>query len=139
MIFVDSNIWIYYFDERLPEHREVTDALEAEIGLGVVTTTSVLMEVAHFFRGLTEAEFWTLLGYLKNLETMRIMEFDMEMLELAMEFLVAYADRGIGGRDSTVLAAMKLSNVDTIMTHDKAFTRIPSVRVVDPVTSSTHT
>ncbi len=139
MIFVDTNIWIYYFDTRLPEHGEVADALEAEIGSGVVTTTTVLMEVAHFFRGLAEAEFWTFLRYLKNLGTMKIMEFDMEMLELALEFLVEYADRGIGGRDSTILAAMKLSDVDTIMTHDRAFRRIPSIKVVDPVTSSVHT
>ncbi len=139
MMFIDTNIWVYYFDERLPEHGEVTDALEAEISLGVITTTTVLMEVAHFFRGLTEAEFWTCMGYLENLETMKIMEFDMEMLELATEFLVEYADRGIGGRDSTILAAMKLSNVDTIMTHDRAFRRIPSIKVVDPVTSSAAT
>ena len=134
MIFVDTNIWIYYFDERLPEHREVSDALEAEIGSGVLSTTTVLMEVAHFFRALPEEESWACMDCLKNLETMEIMAFDVEMLELAMAFLVEYADRGIGGRDSTILAAMKISGVDRIMTHDVAFKRIPSIKVVDPVT-----
>ncbi len=138
MMLVDTNIWIYYFDTRLPEHGQVAGALEAEIGSGAVTTTTVLMEVAHFFRGLAKAEFWAFIGYLKNLETMKIVEFDMEMLELALGFLVEYADMGIGGRDSTILAAMKLSDVDTIMTHDRTFRRIPSIKVVDPVTSSVH-
>ncbi len=134
MIFVDTNAWIYYFDERLPEHDRVSDALEEEIRSGVLSTTTVLMEVAHFFRGLAEEDFWACMGCLKNLETMKIMQFDMEMLELAMAFLVEYADRGIGGRDSTILAAMKIAGVERIMTHDVAFKRIPSIEVVDPAT-----
>ena len=50
--YVDANYWIYWFDERLPEHEFVDDAMQAAIQGAVVVSTVTLMEVAHYFRTL---------------------------------------------------------------------------------------
>ena len=48
--YVDANYWIYWFDERLPEHDSVDHAMQKVIQDGAVVSTITLMEVAHYFR-----------------------------------------------------------------------------------------
>ncbi len=48
LIFVDSNIWCYYFDRSAQEHDVVSERLEEVLGGGVVINTVVAMEVAHY-------------------------------------------------------------------------------------------
>ncbi len=134
MIFVDANIWIYYFDQRLPEHKQVVRPLEREIRSGVASNTAVLIEVAHYFRNLPKEEFWRRIDHLKNLETLDIVDLDLDLLELSLKLLAEYSDRGIGGRDSTILAAMKRLEVVKLMTHDDAFKGVPMVEAIDPIT-----
>jgi len=60
MLFVDSNIWAYYFDERAPEHKYVVkpveEALRAE---EIAINTVIIMEVAHFLiKNLGAEEGW---------------------------------------------------------------------------------
>ncbi len=47
LIFVDSNIWCYYFDRSAQEHNAVLDKLELVLDEGVAINTVVEMEVAH--------------------------------------------------------------------------------------------
>ena len=40
---------------------------------------------------------------------------------------------GIGGRDATLLAAMKKTNATKILTHDVAFKGVDWLEVIDPI------
>jgi len=57
MIYVDANFWIYWFDQRLPEHKHVTKPMRDAIHEGIVLNVVTLMEVAHYFRHLTKEDF----------------------------------------------------------------------------------
>ena len=47
---VDSNIWVFYFDENLPEHSSVIKLLDPLIKQGnIATCTIIMMEVIHYF------------------------------------------------------------------------------------------
>jgi uncharacterized protein len=48
--------------------------------------------------------------------------------------LAKYSQTGIGGRDATILASMEVLEIKKLMTHDRAFSRIDQIEVVDPVT-----
>ena len=48
LIFVDSNIWCYYFDRSAFEHNKVAERLEQVLDSGVIINTVVEMEVAHY-------------------------------------------------------------------------------------------
>lgn len=48
LIFVDSNIWCYYFDRSAQEHNAVSKSLEQVLDDGVAINTVVAMEVAHY-------------------------------------------------------------------------------------------
>jgi predicted nucleic acid-binding protein len=48
LIFVDSNIWCYYFDRSAQEHNAVSERLEQALEDGVAINTVVAMEVAHY-------------------------------------------------------------------------------------------
>jgi len=48
LIFVDSNIWCYYFDRSAQEHNAVSKSLEQVLDGGVAINTVVAMEVAHY-------------------------------------------------------------------------------------------
>ena len=48
LIFVDSNIWCYYFDRSTIEHDVVSERLEDALESGVAINTVVAMEVAHY-------------------------------------------------------------------------------------------
>ncbi len=133
MIFVDTNIWIYYFDRRLPEHGEVTEALEREIRAGIASSTVVLIELAHYFRTLPRDEFRKRIDRVRHLETLQIVELDKDLLDVSLLLLAEHSGRGIGGRDSTILAAMERLEIDSLMSHGNAFKGIKSIQVVDPI------
>ena len=133
MIFVDTNIWIYYFDRRFPEHEWVVAPLERAIRSAVGSNTVVLMEVAHYFGGLPEDEFWDRINYLTGLATMEVVDLDYNLMMRSFELLEENSKAGIGGRDSTILAAMERLNTRDLMTHDKTFRRVPSIRVRDQI------
>jgi predicted nucleic acid-binding protein len=44
LIFVDSNIWCYYFDRSAQEHNAVSERLEQVLEDGVAINTVVAME-----------------------------------------------------------------------------------------------
>jgi len=48
LIFIDSNIWCYYFDRSALEHDIVSEKLEQALDDGVAINTVVEMEVAHY-------------------------------------------------------------------------------------------
>ena len=50
MIMIDSNMWIYYFDESLEEHKYVKEPIRRIImgEEGILANTIVIQEVAHY-------------------------------------------------------------------------------------------
>jgi predicted nucleic acid-binding protein len=133
MIFVDTNIWIYYLDARLPEHQKVVQPLETAIKRGVTTSVIVLIEVAHYFGNLPRDDYWAAVECLRNLGTLEVVGFDESVLSMSLDLLARYVNTGIGGRDSIILASMVEGGISTIMTHDVAFKKIPFIEVTDPV------
>ena len=139
MIFIDTNIWCYYIDARLPEHLSVVEhvrkALREE---SIATNTVVAMELAHYLsRSLDGARVRETIHAFLNLRSLTIIDLDRHLLEEAVDYLARYAgSRGLGGRDSTIIASIVRLGVDTLFTHDRSLGALAEelgVRAVDPV------
>lgn len=137
MIFIDSNIWCYYFDKSAKEHEDVVDYLEKVLqDKDVLMNTVVVMEIAHYLIKN--------LGPVKGREKIdqlltfpfKIADFDFTKMEDSIDMLKTYSTQGIGGRDATIIASMKENDIEKLLTHDKAFKRIEEIKVVDPVERS---
>ena len=133
MIYVDANYWIYWFDERLPEHRFVREAMRAAIREGIVMNVITVLEIAHYLRLLPEHEFRKRMDYLMRLSTLTLIPLDVDLLNTALGMLIKYARLGIGSRDSVILATMEKAGVNRILTHDKTFRKIEWLEVVDVI------
>ena len=139
MIFVDSNIWCYYFDQRVPEHKHVREPMREIIKSEEITcNTIIVMEVAHYIvRHFNEKSARKKIGYFINLRNMQISDFNRQMLQESLESLMeySYAD-GLGGRDATIIATLKSQNIRRIITHDAVFKRLAAkltYEVTDPL------
>jgi len=136
MVFVDSNIWCYYFDGSADEHEEVCEKVDELIegSRDIHLNTVVLMEVAHFLvKNLGGKEGTEKMG--KMLEyNFNVTGLDFPMTRRSLRILEEKHQTGIGGRDSTVIASMNEAGVETLVTHDQAFKKIDSIGVEDPVT-----
>ncbi len=133
MIYVDANYWIYWFDQRLPEHKYVIEPMRASINEGIVLNLVTLMEVAHYFRSLPKDSFRRKLRTIQNLATLTLVNLDFDLAQTAFEQLAKYAKAGIGGRDSVILATMKATATRKIASHDEVFKRIEGLEVIDPI------
>jgi uncharacterized protein len=132
LIFIDSNIWCYYFDRSAQEHNIVSDKLEKALEGRVAINTVIEMEVAHYLiknLGLEgKRKMDTFLSY-----PMVVVNFDQYLARKSIEYLARYSQTGIGGRDATILASMEELVINTLMTHDLAFKRLDFIEVIDPV------
>jgi hypothetical protein len=133
LIYVDSNYWIYWLDSRLPEHRHVIAAMRRALAGGVLMNYVTLVEIAHYLRLLPEDEFSSRLSTVQNLSTLTLADLDHETTRVALEALPRYSSRGLGGRDSVILATMKARGVRDILTHDRAFESVEGIRVIDTI------
>ncbi len=134
MLFVDSNLWCYYFDDRTREHQAVAKYMdEIAKAESLAVNTIVLIETAHF---LVRS-----LGPIQGKEKIEkfisfpftVVDFDYGGFLDAVEFLSAHSHHGIGGRDATILASMKRLGITKLATHDRAFRKVSGIEVVDPV------
>jgi predicted nucleic acid-binding protein len=64
---------------------------------------------------------------------MQVVDFDQYLAKRSIELLAKFSQTGIGGRDATILAAMEELGIKRLMTHDRAFKRIDSIEVIDPI------
>ncbi|MBO3840346.1 MAG: type II toxin-antitoxin system VapC family toxin [Thermoproteota archaeon] len=139
MIFIDSNMWCYYFDQRLPEHGYVREPLREIIKTGeIACNTIIVMEVAHYLvRHLQAKDARRKIEYFVNLENMKIVDFDRQIMMEALESLVEHAHtHGLGGRDATVIATLKKLGVNKVLSHDNIFKRLAAkleIEVIDPI------
>jgi predicted nucleic acid-binding protein len=142
MIMIDSNMWIYYFDESLEEHKYVKESMRKIVmEEEILVNTVVIQEVAHYLiRHEPVEEFWEDINYLIRLSSLELLDFDYAMMQNALKLLSKYWNYGIGGRDAVLLATMVTKSVNEIMTHDAAFKKlrlkfdeIEDFEVIDPI------
>jgi len=134
MIFIDSNIWCYYFNKSAKEHKKVAKYVDIIIRKKeIVLNTLVVMEVAHFLI----KNLGSVIGK-EKIDQMLSFPFivdDFYYRELldSVKLLSIYTQTGIGGRDATILSTMKKLNIKELLTHDSSFKKINFITVVDPV------
>jgi len=140
LIFVDSNIWCYYFDKRLPEHQSVREPIRQILmsSQEIVCNTIVVMEIAHYLvRHFREQDARSKIEHFIHLSNMRILDFDAKAMSESLGILLNYNyTHGLGGRDSTIIASLNLHKIKTLMTHDDVFKRLSDethCNIIDPV------
>ncbi len=139
MIFVDSNIWCYYFDQRLPEHNQILQPMREIIkSEEIACNTIIVLEVAHYIvRHFTEKTARKKIDNFVNLKNMNITDFNRQIMTQTLENLTEHAyTHGLGGRDATVIATMKTRNIKKIFSHDNIFKRLSDklkIEVIDPI------
>jgi predicted nucleic acid-binding protein len=103
----------------------------------IASNTVIVMEVAHYLvRHFNEEIARKKIETFINLTNIDIADFNRQTLNQTIESLLAYAyTEGLGGRDATVIATMKLQNVKKIVSHDGVFKRLANkleLEVIDP-------
>lgn len=140
MYCLDANVWVYYFDAGLPEHSIVSTPVSDLVADQPLFTTTVLqMEVIHYLCNQL-ADSQTIVDRFLTLEDMLVADLTREDVTVAAELLHNYANVGVGGRDATVIAAMRRYDVSTLWTHDAGLKRLGKqldwITVSDPVEES---
>jgi len=130
---IDSNVWAYYLDSTVPEHRRAARAVEKAMDGEVLVNTVIQIEVAHYLVKRLGAIAGTEAADLFLTLPMTVDPLDPPLLRDALRMLARYTDVGIGGRDASLLASMERHRVARILTHDATFRRVDWVEVVDPV------
>jgi len=139
MIFIDTNIWCYYLDQRLPDHKHVRDPIREIIRTeSIACNTIVIMEVAHYLvRHFDKETARRKIDSLVNLENMHITDFDKPLMKQSLTSLLEHCYvEGLGGRDATIVATLKTQNIGSIATHDSVLKRLSArleVEVKDPI------
>jgi predicted nucleic acid-binding protein len=143
MIFIDSNIWCYYFDQRLPEHQLVRDPLRKILlsNQELACNTIVTMEIAHYLvRHFEESQAKKKIEFFVNLKNLQIIDFNNKTMAASLDQLLNYGySDGLGGRDATILATMNSMGIKTLMSHDQVLKRLStklSLNTIDPITQT---
>lgn len=131
--YIDANYWIYWFDERLPEHDSVDRVMQSAIRGGAVVSTVTLMEVAHYFRTFPSDLLAEKMDTIASLSTLDLVDFTSGILIDSIEFLSTYSQSGLGGRDCVILATMKSIGSRVLLTHDKAFKNVKNIKIIDEI------
>lgn len=131
--YIDANYWIYWFDERLPEHELVNGAMQNAIQEGVVVSTVTLMEVAHYFRSLPAKVLNEKMKTIFSLSTLNLIDFTSNLLESSINFLSVYSRFGLGSRDCVIVATMKAVGSTVLLTHDRAFKKVKGIKIIDEI------
>lgn len=134
VVFIDSNYWIYLFDKTCDEHAHVVDHFKGLYdSASLALNTVVMIEVMHYLvkrLGPTVAkEKWQVFSSIDFV----IGNLEFEQLDPIFEVLSKFSHTGIGGRDATILSFMEEQNITKLCTHDKAFTKIPNIEIIDPI------
>jgi predicted nucleic acid-binding protein len=139
MIFVDSNIWCYYFDQRLSEHKHVLEPMREIIkSEEIICNTFVMAEVAHYLvRNFRAESCRKKIDLMLNLSNLTVTSVDRQLLNNSFQYLLDYGyEYGLGGRDSTILATLTSEHIKKIISHDNIFKRVAtefSFKVIDPI------
>jgi predicted nucleic acid-binding protein len=135
IIFLDSNYWIFLFDETTQEHPMIKEHFASIYGkFQFASNTVVLLETMHYMVKRLGSELvkekWE---WFMRLD-MVIDELTLPCMDTTFAEFIKYSHTGIGGRDASILASMKrLGDIKTLVTHDQSFSKIPEIEVSDPI------
>ncbi len=134
IIFIDSNYWIYLFDQTTPEHPHMKDHFskiydESKFAVNVVVMVEVMHYLVKRLGPEVAKEKWALFSSLDFI----IGNLEFEELDSTFSALCKYSHAGIGGRDATILSFLLSQQITRLCTHDKSFRRIPNVEIIDPI------
>ena len=134
MYMIDSNIWVYYFDENLPEHSIVVKYLDPLIKQeNIATSTIILMEVIHYLFKRLGPVVGSEKSHIFQLGHFETLEFTSKDLDEFLEIFQQVSHHGLGGRDVTILVCMKKAGILQLVTHDQDFKKIKNIEVIDPI------
>jgi len=139
LTYIDSNIWIYFFDSETPEHRAVADGMRSILlSDELILNTVTVVEVSHYLaKRLTGTELKRRMSALTRLVETNIISFDDVLLRGTIDLLAQHAAQtGLGGRDATILATMEAYDVDCIVTQDGVMKKVAAdlgFTVIDPL------
>ena len=134
MYMVDSNIWVYYFDENLPEHSKVVKYLDTLIKQeNISTSTIILMEVIHYLFKRLGPVVGSEKSHIFQLGHFETLEFTSKDLDEFLDKFQKVSHHGLGGRDVTILVCMKKAGISKLVTHDQDFKKITAIEVIDPL------
>jgi predicted nucleic acid-binding protein len=132
-VYIDANYWIYWFDERLPEHIHVNESMQSAIRGKVVLSTVTLMEISHYLRNLPVNVLEENIKMITSLSTLTLVDFTYDILQSSIGFLSKYSISGLSGRDCVILATMEATRSKVLLTHDKAFKKVNGIRIIDEI------
>ena len=135
MVFIDSNIWFYYFNSSAREHEETAEKVDEilDSNQSVHINSVILMEVGHFLIKN--------LGGIKGKKKLdQMLQYSFKTTDIgyslarnSLDILAEEHQTGIGGRDATIIASMRKQGVEKLVTHDQSFKKINGIKVIDPV------
>lgn len=128
MILVDSNVPMYLVGAAHPHKHDARRLLEQLVseGRSLVTDTEVLQEILHRYAAIGRREaiqpaFDALLGVVD-----RVLSVDLETVEAAKTLVLGHLS--ISARDAIHAAVMKQHGIETILSFDQDYDRIPGIR-----------
>jgi predicted nucleic acid-binding protein len=144
MICIDSQIWIYYWDKKAPEHINVTKWIEANLAKETLALSGIIpIEIAHTLYNIPNRkkidqpeqldDLVEAVESLLSLQNAEFVDLDQSLVLSALQILEEKRRYGIGGRDCVILASMQRHHVKTLVTHDKNLLKEKSIQRLDPV------
>jgi len=138
LTYIDSNIWIYFFDSVTPEHRGVAERMrDILLSDELILNTVTVVEVAHYLaKRLSGPELKRRTSAMTRLVGTTIISFDDALLRGAIDLLAQHTQAGLGGRDATILATMAAYDADCIVTQNRVMKKVAvdlGFTVIDPL------
>ena len=128
MIFVDSNVPMYLVGAAHPHKVDAQRALEAYVARGVklVTDAEVMQEILHRYVAIDRRE--AIQPALEALSSVVDEVFPIEREDVLGARDVVLASTGLSARDAIHVAVMARRGVETILSFDRGFDGVPSVK-----------
>lgn len=134
-LFVDTNIPMYIHGSDAALRRESATALRhaVERGIRLVTSAEVLQEVLHRYFSLGESAKGEAVYRFVSTFCREVLPVENRHTERALDLLLRYRrHRGFSARDALHAAVMEDSGIREILSKDRAFDLIPTIRRIDP-------
>lgn len=146
LITVDSQIWIYFFNPKAPEHANVFSWMRGDkkkrgalFNDDVLLSSIIPVEVAHHLfkiplqdKTITNETIENALLDWLSWEKCHLDDIDSYLVLETVKVLTTGTSNGIGGRDALIIATMNRRGVQTIVTHDKNFLSLQDYKRIDP-------
>jgi len=139
--FLDTNILWWYFVKNSKYHQSIKDYLDNLIlndQNSFILNEFVMIELFHLLIKKKGNEGFQIATLLLN-EKYPFFEFKYDLLQLTdlnniLQILKKYGNiSSIGGRDSTIIYTMNRYNITHIITNDKGFNKVDSLKIHNPL------